>query len=692
MTQSTSFTSLHLITDPLIDGQLLLVAGAVVIILSALMLWQNGWRAVWRVAAAIVLFAVLANPAIVTEKREHTPDVALVIVDRSPSQMLAGRPAMTDAALGWIRQQLERRPGIELRVRETQGSTTTPVTETALFDTYESGFADVPANRRAGTIILSDGRITDIPASVGKGHEPVHLLMTGKKDDHDLQIRLLKAPTYGLTGQTLQLTFRIDNPGGPYGQNIDVTLRSPDGTTRTSTIAANMKQTWEIPVPYPGQNVYEMTIPEDKGELTTLNNRAVFSVTGVRDRLKVLLVSGEPHAGGRTWRDLFKADSGVDLVHFTILRSPLERDVVPQRELSLIAFPIRELFEIKLKEFDLIVLDRFHLNKLLPDLYFQNIRNYVEEGGALLEVSGPTFGTDESLYNTALGTIFPTKPNGLVIEGPFKPLVTAIGKIHPVTQTIASNPVWGAWLQFVPVSVIQGDVLMTATGGNPLLIVNRVGKGRIAQLASDQIWLWSRGYDGGGPTEELLRRIVHWLMKEPELEEDALDARADGQTLTVRRRQLKEEVEPVTMTKPDGSIEKIKLAPREDGWLSANITATDQGIYEFSSGTHRRMVSYGDTNSPELRDLIASAEPMTALIKQTKGASIRLEDTPQPEIRLREPDRDYGGRSWLGLRQNNSTVVTGTEQNPVLPPALGLLAAFLMIVLGWWAEGRRTQT
>ncbi len=688
--QPTSFTSLRLIADPLIEPMLLTGAAGVFAALALLFLWQARWKSLWRLAAGAILLAVLANPSLVEEKREHTDDVALVIVDRSPSQSMAGRPAQTDAALAWVRDQLGTRPGLELRVRETTGSKESPVTETSLFDIYESGFADIPANRRAGTIVISDGRIADVPASLPAGHEPLHLLMTGRKDDHDLQVRLLKAPTYGLTGKELQLNFRIDNPGGEYGQNVAVTLRGPDGSVRTETVAANMDQSWTLPVPYPGQNVYELTIPEGKGELTTLNNRAVFSVTGVRDRLRVLLVSGEPHAGGRTWRDLFKADSGVDLIHFTILRSPLERDTVPQRELSLIAFPIRELFEVKLKEFDLIVLDRFHLNNILPDYYFQNIRRYVEDGGALLEVSGPSYGTEQSLYNTSLGSIFPARPAGQVIVGAFKPAVTALGKIHPVTQTIAQIPSWGSWLQFVPVTPIAGDVLMSANN-QPLLILNHVGKGRIAQLASDQIWLWTRGYDGGGPTQELLRRIVHWLMKEPELEEDALDARADGETLTVRRRQIKDSAGEVELVKPDGTKETVSLKPDQDGWLSAGVTAKDQGIYEFSSGAHRRMVTFGDTNSPELRDLIASPEPLAALVKSGKGASIALENTPKPEIRLLEADRSYGGRDWLGLRQNHATVVTGTEQYPLLPPWLGLLLAGGMIVLAWWAEGRRVK-
>lgn len=685
----SSLTSLRLTADPLIDPVYLGIAGGIILLLALIALWHTGRTALWRLGAGVIFLTILINPSLVKELREHTADVALVVVDRSPSQMILTRPQTTDAALAHVKKVLGSRKDLELRIQETQGGPTQPVSQTDLFSTIDSALSDVPASRRAGVILISDGRISDVPAALPPGHEPVHLLLTGKKSDHDLQIRLLKAPTYGLTGQKMELKFRIEDTGASGTRLIDVTLRNPDGTLRTEQIETGTDITWTLPLPYPGQNVFEMKIPNDADELTTLNNRAVFSAIGVRDRLRVLLVSGEPHAGGRTWRDLFKADSGVDLIHFTILRSPQERDGTPPRELSLIAFPIRQLFEVKLNEFDLIVLDRFHLNNILPDFYFQNIRNYVEQGGALLEVSGPTFGTEESLYNTAMGAIFPTKPNGQVIQGPFKPELTALGKIHPVTQTLAQHPGWGSWLQYVPVSLIDGDVLMTAANGNPLLILNHVGKGRIAQLASDQIWLWSRGYEGGGPTEELLRRTVHWLMKEPELEEDALDVSSDSQSLTVRRRQIRNENADVGLTTPDGKTETVKLAPSEDGWLSATLKVKDQGIYEFASGDHRRMVSYGDTSSVELRDLIANAEPVAPVIKSTKGSIIRLEDTPDPEIRMLAPDRDYGGKGWLGLRQNNSTVVTGTEQTPLMPPWLALLLSGGIIVLAWWREGRR---
>lgn len=683
-------TSLHLAFDPLVDPLILIAAGVILALAAVISLRRAGLTALWRLAAGMMLIALLANPSLVEEKRQRTPDIALVVVDRSPSQMIGDRSAMTDKALAYLKDHLGQRPDLELRVQESEGGTTQPVTQTELFRTVETALADVPKSRRAGVIFISDGRIADVPAALPGDHEPVHLLLTGKKDEHDLQIRLLKVPTYGLTGQSLSVKFRIEDEGAQRGRSVEVTLRAPDGKIRRDIVATGKDTEWTLPVPFPGQNVFEMQIPADKSELTAVNNRAVFSVNGVRDRLKVLLVSGEPHAGGRTWRDLFKADSGVDLIHFTILRSPQERDMTPQRELSLIAFPIRQLFEVKLKDFDLIVLDRFHLNNILPDYYFQNIRTYVEQGGALLEVSGPTFGTEESLYHTAMGAIFPTRPAGTVVQGPFRPLPTELGKIHPVTQTIARNPDWGSWLQYVPVSLVKGDILMTAgSNGAPLLILDHVGKGRIAQLASDQIWLWSRGYEGGGPTEELLRRIVHWLMKEPELEEDALDVASGGDTLTVMRRKLKDSETSVTMTAPDGRTQDLPLSPGENGWLTATLKAKAQGIYEFASGNHRRLVSYGDTSSPEMRDLIASDTALRPLIAASKGASIRLEGTPEPDIRFLPPQRDYGGKSWLGLRQNNSFVVTGTEQTRLLPPWLALLLSAGLIILAWWREGRR---
>ncbi len=131
----------------------------------------------------------------------------------------------------------------------------------------------------------------------------------------------------------------------------------------------------------------------------------------MRDKLRVLLVSGEPHAGERTWRNLLKSDASVDLVHFTILRPPEKQDGTPINELSLIAFPTRELFQQKIGEFQLIIFDRYARQGVLPIIYFDNITRYVRDGGAVLVAAGPDYASQTSLWRTPLDAILPAEPD-----------------------------------------------------------------------------------------------------------------------------------------------------------------------------------------------------------------------------------------------------------------------------------------
>ena len=251
----------------------------------------------------------------------------------------------------------------------------------------------------------------------------------------------------------------------------------------------------------------------------------------MRDRLRVLLVSGEPHAGERVWRNILKSDPSVDLVHFTILRPPEKQDGTPIRELSLIAFPIRELFDVKLDEFDLIIFDRYSQRGIIPQAYIDNVVRYVRKGGALLEAAGPTFGTPMSLFRTPLGEILPTEPTGNVLRGG---LQAAADRARPPPSGHRGSARRrqagrGAELgTLVPpgrgAASSAAATVMSGEHGGPLLVLDRVGKGRVAQLLSDQMWLWARGFEGGGPQAELLRRLAYWLMKEPDLEENDLRA------------------------------------------------------------------------------------------------------------------------------------------------------------------------
>jgi hypothetical protein len=435
-----------------------------------------------------------------------------------------------------------------------------------------------------------------------------------------------------------------------------------------------------------------------QGEASGINNAAVVQINGVRDRLRVLLVSGEPNQGERTWRRLLKSDPAVDLVHFTILRSPEKDDSTPLNELALIAFPTHELFAEKLGGFDLIILDRFADRGLLPHLYLRNIADYVRNGGALLLVTGPEFASPESLDNTPLAEILPAHApydTAGVLTGAFKPTVTAEGLRHPVTENLtgANTPTaaatWGPWYRAIQGANVQGQILMTGPGDNPLLVLDRVGQGRVAMLMSDQIWLWSRGHQGGGPQAELLRRVAHWLMKEPELDEDQFRATLTGGQLKIERRTIEASAAgPVTVTAPDGSTQTIPLRAQSPGRAGATLPAPQPGVWQASDGSHTAFAVLGQEDPPEYADLRATTERVAPLVHASGGGIVWLATDGVPRIRRVGPDQLAAGGGWIGLRERGAHLVTGVDSFPLLPPWLALSMLLTLLALAWWREAR----
>ena len=167
---------------------------------------------------------------------------------------------------------------------------------------------------------------------------------------------------------------------------------------------------------------------------------------------------------------------------------------------------------------------------------------------------------------------------------------------------------------------------MQAGPSTPLLALSRVDKGRVGLLLSDQIWLWARGYDGGGPHLDLLRRLAHWLMKEPELEEEALRARAHGQDVTIERQSLKDEIPPVTLTGPDGATRPLTLQAAEPGLSRAVVHVEDDGLYRASDGEHVALVNVGPENPLEYQEVVSTTEKLRPLAESTGGSSKRLGD------------------------------------------------------------------
>ncbi len=660
-------------------------------------LWVQAKGTGFRLLAALAILLTLANPSLVEEEREPLKDVAAVVVDDTPSQSVGARRAQLDEALAAIRERLaEEDESLEVRVLTLRHESVAAAEEgTRVVEPLVRLLADVPPRRLAGTILLTDGQIHDLPDDPSKAGlpGPVHVLLTGERDERDRRLVVTRAPSYGIVDDLLSITVRVEDQGGPAGGETVVELRRPDG--RVEGFTARIGADTEIPVTleHAGPTILELSVDGGPSELTLSNNRAVVEINGVRDRLRVLLVSGEPHAGERTWRNLLKSDPSVDLVHFTILRPPEKQDGTPINELSLISFPTRELFEVKLHEFDLVIFDRYRRRGVLPPVYLQNIVDYVLAGGALLEAVGPTFASPYSIYRTPLGAALPGEPTGAIIERGYKPTVTETGTRHPVTADLPGSgdgegePKWGRWFRQIDVDATRGHVLMNGADGRPLLILDRIGFGRVAQINSDHIWLWARGFEGGGPQAELLRRMAHWLMQEPDLEEESIVATVEEDKLKIVRRSVEPDEWPIEVLKPDGETLSVELTETKPGRYEAVLPVTEAGLYKVSDGINVAMAAVGALNPLEWADVRATAAVAAPVAEATHGSVNWLADG-LPSIRRVKPARSHAGRGWIGLVANGDNLVTGVRQVPAYPALLALILALGTMVIAWRREGQ----
>lgn len=675
----------QIVFDPLLPWAAIAVLAALALLGTGLALWRglSGWAL--RFLAGVVLVGALAQPSYQVEDRAPLSDIVLMLVDETASQQLAERADITTEAAARLEAQLDARPNTEVRripVPDGEGDA-----GTLLMTALSNALAEEPRGRIAGILLLSDGRLHDLERAPDLP-APMHLLMTGKEDDWDRRLIVRNAPSFAILGEEVELTLRIEDNGAAPGDTRTDILISVDGDeAERFTVPIGEDLTLPITLPHGGLNVIEFTVPEADGELTDRNNKALIQINGVRDRLRVLLVSGEPHAGGRTWRNLLKSDSSVDLVHFTILRPPEKQDGVPVNELSLIAFPTRELFLDKIDDFDLIIFDRYKRRGILPAIYLDNVRNYVEKGGAVLVAAGPDFASADSIYRSPLADILPAEPTARVVDQGYKPAVTDLGQRHPVTSGLSGADDWGRWLRQIEVQPIKGDVVMSGIDDRPLLVLDRVGEGRVALLASDQAWLWSRGYEGGGPQLDLLRRLAHWMMKEPELEEEALWAEPAGQTMRIVRRTLNEFVGDVIVTTPDGDEVQVPLEEVSPGRYEAIYDGPQIGLYRLEENALSAVVGLGPSAPREFVQTIASGAALAPIIDEMRGGVMRLEEG-LPSIREVRAGRPAAGRGWIGLTPREAYETLDVRQTPLAPEWLVLLLAAGLIVGAWMREGR----
>jgi hypothetical protein len=679
---------------PLVPSLVLWLALAAIAVIAALLLLGRARGAAVRVTALALIVLALANPSFTREDREPLSSVAAVVIDKSPSQNFGERTRETREAQEALVDSLKKIKGLEVRVVEA-GQADGETDGTRLFGALSSALSDVPIDRVAGAFLITDGRVHDIPPNAAAlGFQaPVHALVTGRKDERDRRIAIIAAPRFGIVGQVQTITYRLDDQGVS-GERARVAVRRDGETINERTVLSGQTVNVDIDIKHAGPNIVEIEASPLENELTPVNNRAVVAIDGVRDKLRVLLVSGEPHSGERTWRNLLKSDASVDLVHFTILRPPEKQDGTPINELSLIAFPTRELFQQKINEFQLIIFDRYARQGVLPIAYFDNIARYVRAGGAVLVSAGPDYASTTSIWRTPLDSVLPAEPVG-VTEKPYYAHLSDIGKRHPVTRGLEGSgtepPHWSRFFRTVETRNATSPPVMTGADGKPLLLLSRFGEGRVALLLTDHIWLWARGYEGGGPHLDLLRRTSHWLMKQPDLDEEALRLQVQGHDLVVLRQTMADSVAPVTVTSPTGATRELTLSASEPGTWRSTIPASELGLWQATDGTLKALINVGPTNPKEFSEVTSTTEMLKPLAQATGGDARRVMDGSSLDLPRIVPVRAssiFHGDGWMGVKMRDASVVRGVGVLPLFAGLIGLLLLLGAFAATWLREGR----
>ena len=679
---------------PLVPTLVLWIGLAAIVVIAAVLMLARARGAAIRVAALALILLALANPSFTREEREPLTSVAAVVVDKSPSQNFGERTRETNEAREALVARLKDIKGLEVRVVEA-GQADGETDGTKLFSAVSSALSDVPTDRVAGAFLITDGRVHDIPANAAAigFNAPVHALITGRSNERDRRVAIVAAPRFGIVGQTQTITYRLDDQGVA-NQTARVVVRRDGDVLSERAVRSGEQVSVTIEIPHAGPNIVEIEASKLDDELTPVNNRAVVSIDGVRDKLRVLLVSGEPHSGERTWRNLLKSDASVDLVHFTILRPPEKQDGTPINELSLIAFPTRELFQQKINEFQLIIFDRYARQGVLPISYFDNIARSVRSGGAVLVSAGPDYASTTSIWRTPLDSILPAEPVG-VSEQAFTARLSNIGKRHPVTRGLeganSEPPHWSRFFRLIDTRNPANPPIMEGADGKPLLLLSRQGEGRVALLLSDHIWLWARGYEGGGPHLDLLRRMSHWLMKQPDLDEEALRLKVEGRDLVAVRQTMADSVQPVTITSPSGVTRQVTLSAGEPGEWRASVSADELGLWQATDGSLKALINVGPVNPKEFAEVTSTTEALRPLLQATGGDTRRVADSGSIDLPRVLPVRAstvFRGEGWLGVKMRDASVVRGIGVLPIFAGLIGLLLLLGAFASTWLREGR----
>ena len=519
---------------------------------------------------------------------------------------------------------------------------------------------------RSGIVLFSDGITNGEMKSLNGTALAAPVFAVGVGDTEgftDLRIARLGAPEFAFRGREFKIELAVQ-AYGLKGKSVPLLFNRGKNLISTRTVAIDadpfeQRITLSFTPKDLGTHVFSVSLPTQPGEQITQNNQKEFKVDVRRDKIRVLTLSGSPAWNYRFLRMAMKQDPLIELVSFVFLRTPTDTVDVPENQLSLIPFPIDDIFLEELKNFDLVVFDDFSYRAYFNPVYLERVRDFVRDGGGLAMFGGARAFDSGGYGDSALHDVLPVELDGkgsYQARGPLQATLTAAGKKHPITRLLPdpkSNE--ETWTKLPPltgmnqVRAVRGETLLTTNDGAPLLAIGRYGKGRTLALMSDDAWRWNFIAVGNRETPQnhlkLIRQAVRWLAQEPAFEQVQLypiPSAQPAEKVAIKLKVLNDDFTParqasiqLRVISPEGEPTLVSTSPDgEEGEYSGDFTPTREGTYqveaEASAGgkvlgrdksSFSAAFSYGETD-----DGLPRLDLMKQIAEASKGEYIPIDD------------------------------------------------------------------
>ena len=652
-----------------------------------LALGQSSFLVFLRTCVYILLIFFLLGPALVDKRVTKLRRPLTVLIDSSESMAFpASSKATQDGKPGKSRLDLVREkllngqePLIQKLNRDYDlrlyrfGTSVEPISPGSLsqLKAQDEGTrllellprAATDAGAQSGILLFTDG-ITNGDQKTLAGTPalsvPVFTVGVGETEGFtDVRIAEVRAPEFAFRGREFKIDLTVQ-AYGLKGKSVPLYFNRGKNLITSRPVAIDsdsfeQKITFSFNPKELGTHSFSLSIPAQPGEQITENNHKEFKVDVHRDKIRVLTLSGSPAWNYRFLRMAMKQDPLIELVSFVFLRTPTDTVDVPDNQLSLIPFPIDDIFLEELKNFDVVFFDDFSHRAYFNPVYLERVKDFVRDGGGLAMLGGFRSFDSGGYAESALKDVLPVELDNkgrYQTQGTVRPVLTASGKVHPITRLLPDPKAnEEAWAKMPPLADLnqvrgaRGETLLSASGdgaatGSPLLTIGRFGKGRSLALMTDDVWRWNFIAVGNRETPQnhlkLIRQAVRWLAQEPAFEQvqiRPIPTSRPGEKVAIKLRVLKDDFTPTAQASvqlrvfgPEGEPSLVSAtADSEEGEYTGEYTPTKEGSYRVEAEANLAGKTLGrDKTSFSVAFPYGESDdgrPRTDLLKQIAEAS-----------------------------------------------------------------------